>query len=172
MHSSTLRASMFACALFGAGDAFGSNGPGFFTDFEGTDSPWALPGMSDTLVRRGDAKVSGGILDLGTYGQATLSQYVQPQGPFSVEVRFKLNQYGPETTRWISDLVNTATWNTTLPQGFTLRVGGGELYPVLPSTAYDDAEGRGESDRDFGRTSSASISRCLGEFNIATGGSY
>lgn len=172
MHSSILRASLITFAIAGASDTLAANGPGLSTHFDNADSPWALPGLADTLVRQGDAKISEGVLALGSNGQATLGDYVQPQGPFSIEVRFKLDQYGPMSTRWISDLVNTATWNSTLPQGFTLRVGGGELYPVLPSTAYDDADGYGESNRYFDRTSSASISRCVGEFNIGTGGSY
>lgn len=145
--------------------------PEIFADFA-ESSPWAVIGAESPLTPLGDATTADGNLVLGETGLATLSGYTQPKGPFSIEVRFLLNNYAPSSTRWISDLVNTATWTSSTSQGFTLRVGGGELYPVLPSTAYDDATGYGEGNRYFGRTASASLSRCLGEFNIATGGSY
>ena len=155
-----------------AGCLQAASGPALIAEFANPSHPWLLQGSDDSLTPHGDLSVSDGKLILGTTGVATLASYVQPKHAFTVEVRFWLNQYGPESTRWLSDLVNTATWDVMPSQGFTVRAGGGELYPVLSSTAYDDATGYGEGQRWFGRTESASISRCLGEFSIATGGSY
>jgi hypothetical protein len=84
----------------------------------------------------------------------------------------KLKAYGPLSTRYISDFVNTATWGTTIPQGFSVRSGGGELYPVLSQEAYADEHGWAAGANYFDNTTRASISRCLGEFAIGTGGAF
>lgn len=162
-------APLFA-ALLPAG-AFALTGPALEANFESA-SPWSLTATSDTLTPIADAVVRDGSLQLGKAGLAVVESYQQPQGPFSIEARFKLSSYAPSSTRWISDLVNTATWTSSSSQGFTMRVGGGELYPVLPSTAYEGADGLGETYRTIGRTASASLSRCIGEFNISAGGLY
>lgn len=143
---------------------------GFSATFDG-DNPF-LSATGSTLSVQGDASVTSGILDLGKTGVVSLDGFAQPQGAFSVEMRVKLSQYGPLSTRYISDFVNTATWATSTPQGFTVRSGGGELYPVLAEEAYSDASGWAQGVSYFGATERASISRCLGEFSIATGGSY
>lgn len=150
---------------------FALTGPSLDANFE-TDSPWSLTATADTLTPSGDAVVRDGALELGWSGLAVLDSFQQPRGPFSIEARFKLSSYAPSSTRWISDLVNTATWTSSSSQGFTMRVGGGELYPVLPSTAYEGADGLGETYRTIDRTTSASLSRCIGEFNISSGGLY
>lgn len=146
-------------------------GPALEANFD-QGSPWSLTASDDTLIRVGDAVASEGMLSLGNAGLSVVEQYRQPQGPFSIEARFKLSSYAPVSTRWISDLVNTATWTSSTSQGFTMRVGGGELYPVLPNTAYETAQGIGETYRTVDRTTSASLSRCIGEFNISSGGLY
>lgn len=154
-----------------------ANGPALQAEFASAKA-WSVAGAADTLKPWGDISSSAGVVELGRIGLATLSNYAHPKGAFSVEVRFQIDDYGPQSTRWISDLVNTSTWYTgtepegTIAQGFSVRTGGGELYPVLAASAYDDASGYGEASRWFTRPQSASISRCLGGFSIATGTPY
>lgn len=143
---------------------------GFSATFDGANPFQSAAGSA--LSVQGDATVTNGILDLGNTGVVSLDGFAQPKGAFSVELRVKLSQYGPLSTRYISDFVNTATWGSTTPQGFTVRSGGGELYPVLAEEAYSDASGWAKGVSYFGATERASISRCLGEFSIATGGRY
>lgn len=144
--------------------------PAIFADFA-ANSPWSVIGSESPLTPLGDATTADGKLVLGETGLATLSGYTQPKGPFSVEARFLINQYGPQSSRFISDIASTATWSSTTSQGFVMRVGGGYQYPVLPSNAYESSTGYSRSQDYFDNTARASISRCLGEFSIATGGS-
>lgn len=90
-----------------------------------------------------------------------------PQGPFSIEARFRLRSYGPESSRFIADILNTATWDIGPSQGFAFRVGGSYLYPFAPREAYrteaEWLEGQGAVTHiDRGR-----ISACFADFVIA-----
>lgn len=100
-------------------------------------------------------------------GSVKRAGFRSPQGPFSVESRFRIRKFPPESGRFTAELVNTATWDIGRTQGFDSRVGGAYLYPVLPRTAYrtqaewDDAQG-GYSHIDAGR-----MSACFPTFVMA-----
>lgn len=90
-----------------------------------------------------------------------------PQGPFSIEARFRLRGYGPEDSRFIADILNTATWDNGPSQGFAFRVGGSYLYPFAPSEAY-----RTETERLAAADAGTQIDRgrlsvCFADFVIA-----
>jgi hypothetical protein len=90
-----------------------------------------------------------------------------PQGSFSIEARFRLRSYGPESSRFVADILNTATWDNGPSQGFAFRVGGSYLYPFAPREAYrteaEWLEGQGAvSHIDRGR-----LSVCFADFVIA-----
>ncbi|MEO7425106.1 MAG: LamG domain-containing protein [Fibrobacteria bacterium] len=111
-----------------------------------------------------------GTADFGSTGMLQGS-FRHPAGPFTVEARFFVREYAPETTRFISDLVNTSTWDDQPIQGFCLRIGGGYQYPVLPENAYRN-EALYSQSMYVSNTRRAELSRCLGEFDFAstTGG--
>ncbi len=96
-----------------------------------------------------------------------LPAYLAPQGPFTVEARFLLRSY-PSTGYEISDIVNTATWDVTIPQGFSFRVGGGLLYPPLPDSDYAtvaEVEAAATLHQQYG----SQVSQCVGEMAMANG---
>lgn len=91
-----------------------------------------------------------------------------PQGPFSIEARFRLRGYGPEDSRFVADIFNTATWDNGPSQGFAFRVGGSYLYPFAPQEAYRTetewslAQASPQTQIDRGR-----LSVCFADFVIA-----
>lgn len=110
-----------------------------------------------------------GTVDLGASGYLSIPAFAQPQGPFSIETRFLIDEYAPESSRFISDIFNTATWDNTIPQGISLRVGGGYLYPALPYGAYANSSLYQESYGWYSQVGRASLSRCVAELAIGTG---
>ena len=107
----------------------------------------------------GSAAFSGGLIEI--------PGFEGPKGAFSVEARFRLHGYGPEDNRFLADIINTATWDKGPSQGFSLRVGGGYLYPFAPREAY-----RSEGEWQEGQSAVTHIDRgrlsvCFGDFVIA-----
>jgi hypothetical protein len=167
-HSTTalVCASVLATATSGrAEDALLLN-----LDFQDTARLAAQPAPlpSGTLVP--DAAASAdfpGALSLGRQGYVRIPGFRSPRGPFTVEARFRVNEYAPASTRYISDILNTATWDSGPTQGFGLRIGGGYLYAPRPREAYaSDEDYRADIGwHDDGELASAS--RCIGEFFMA-----
>ena len=110
----------------------------------------------------GPSKDFPGAADFKNSGFLRVSKFAHPQGAFSVESRFRLKTFSPDGNPFISDLVNTATWDGNI-QGFGFRVGGGFLYPVLPKAAYADTGLYQRSIKELGNNERASLSRCVGE---------
>ena len=107
----------------------------------------------------GAADFSGGLIKV--------PGFKGPQGPFSIEARFRLHGYGPEDSRFVADILNTATWDTGPSQGFAFRVGGSYLYPFAPREAY-----RTEAEWQEGQSAVSHIDRgrlsvCFADFVIA-----
>ncbi len=115
----------------------------------------------------GDVSDLGGAISLGKSGYLTLPKYSHPKGPFTVEARLRMRSYGNANSRYISDFLNTATWDSGPTQGFALRVGGSVLYPSAPRESYDtEAEWLAAQGR-LGQESPSIASRCLGTFVTA-----
>lgn len=111
-----------------------------------------------------------GSLSLGDSGYIRVPGFRNPQGPFSFEARFRLNQYAPLDTRYISDIINTATWDLPGPQinqGAGMRIGGGYLYATLPQDAYANPADYNADIGWYADDERASVSKCIGEFVIA-----
>lgn len=93
-----------------------------------------------------DGEVSGAVTHSRTYpgaadfgaggGFVRVSPFKAPRGSFTIEARFRLRSYGPESSRFVADILNTATIDNGPSQGFAFRVGGSYLYPPLPRDAY------------------------------------
>ena len=118
----------------------------------------AYPGSADFVVSH-EAATAGGVI--------RVPGFRHPKGPFSIEARFRLRSFGPENSRFIADILNTATWDNGPSQGLTLRVGAGYLYPPLPRNAYrTEAEWLADQNTwshiDRGR-----MSDCFAEFAMA-----
>ncbi len=78
-----------------------------------------------------------GSIEFGPAGGfVRIPNFHSPKGPYTVEARFLIHNYGPESGRFISDILSTATWGNGPSQGLELKVGGGYLYPPLPRDAY------------------------------------
>jgi hypothetical protein len=108
-----------------------------------------------------------GSVDFGTRGLLK-GQMRHPAGPFTVEARFLFRDYAIQSAPYLSDLVSTGNWEDgRTPQGFSFRIGGGYLYPVLPKGAYD-LESLYSKSLTVGQGERAWLSRCLGEFTFAT----
>lgn len=121
-----------------------------------------LPEAAELL---GDARIDSGLLHLGENGMLLCKGRRQPREAFSVEAYVRLRNYAPREDRWISDILNTATWSHVDggdSRGFTLRVGGGELYPRQGNSS--NAQTTHERNRN------ALASNCRGGFVIGTGG--
>jgi len=116
----------------------------------------------------GAADFHGGVIKLpGLSG---------PPGPFSIEARFRIRHYGPESSRFIADILTTATWNSDPPetqnvptQGFAFRTGGSYLYPVLPADRYANEEQRLAAQQAYSQIDRGKFSVCFGTFAIARG---
>jgi hypothetical protein len=111
-----------------------------------------------------------GALDLGTQGYVRVPGFRSPRGPFTVEARFRVNEYAPASTRYISDILNTATWDSGPTQGFGLRIGGGYLYAPMPREAYASDEDYRADVGWYDDGERAAASRCIGEFFMAVQG--
>ena len=100
-------------------------------------------------------------------GVVRIPSFQGPQGPFSIEARFQLRGYGPEDSRFIADILNTATWDNGPSQGFAFRVGGSYLYPYAPREAYrTDAEWQA-AQGDYSYIDRGRMSVCFADFVIA-----
>lgn len=107
----------------------------------------------------GAADFSGGLVKL--------PGFPGPQGPFSIEARFRLRHYGPESSRFIADILNTATWDTGPAQGFAFRVGGSYLYPVLPRNRYATEQEWQNAQDAYSHIDRGRLSVCFADFVIA-----
>lgn len=142
-------------------------------DFQDTAKPAAQPDPLPQGTLLPDAMVSGdfpGALDLGARGYVRIPGFQSPRGPFTVEARFRVNEYAPLSTRYISDILNTATWDSGPAQGFALRIGGGYLYAPKSREAYASDEDYQADIGWYDDSQRASVSRCIGEFLTAIKG--
>jgi concanavalin A-like lectin/glucanase superfamily protein len=111
-----------------------------------------------------------GALDLGKQGYVRVPGFRSPRGPFTVEARFRVNEYAPASTRYISDILNTATWDSGPTQGFGIRIGGGYLYAPMPRQAYASDDDYRADIAWYDDGERAAVSRCIGEFFMAMEG--
>lgn len=143
-------------------------------DFEKKDTLGFEPNSLPLANVVSDAKAAidfPGSLDLGTTGLVTVPNFKSPKGPFSIEARFRLNEYAPLNTRYISDILNTATWDLPSPhtnQGAVMRVGGGYLYTPLDTSSYANKADYSADIAWYDDSERASSSKCIGEFAMAT----
>lgn len=142
-------------------------------DFGDTAALAAQPAPLPSGVLRPDARASRdfpGALDLETQGYVRIPGFRSPRGPFTVEARFRLNEYAPASTRYISDILNTATWDSGPTQGLAIRIGGGYLYAPMPRQAYASDEDYRADIGWYDDGARAAASRCIGEFLMAIEG--
>jgi hypothetical protein len=100
-------------------------------------------------------------------GLVRIQNFRSPQGPFSVEARFRIRSYGPESSRFVADILNTATWDNGPSQGFAFRIGGGYLYPPLPRSAYESEEEWLAASAEYSNIDRGRLSVCFAEFAMA-----
>jgi hypothetical protein len=142
-------------------------------DFQDTAHLAAQPAPlpSGTLVPDAGASADfPGALGLGNHGYVRIPGFRSPRGPFTVEARFRVNEYAPASTRYISDILNTATWDSGPTQGFGLRIGGGYLYATMPREAYASDEDYRADIGWYDDGERAAAARCIGEFFMAMEG--
>lgn len=142
-------------------------------DFQDTAHPAAQPAPLPQGILFPDAGASAdypGSLDLGRHGYVRIPGFRGPRGPFTVEARFRVNEYAPASTRYISDILNTATWDSGPTQGFGIRIGGGYLYAPMPREAYASDDDYRADIGWYDDGERAAISRCIGEFVMAMQG--
>lgn len=109
-----------------------------------------------------------GAADFGPKGGLIrVNGFRSPRGPFSVEARFRIRNYGPESSRFVADILNTATWDNGPSQGFAFRVGGSYLYPPLPRNAYKTEEEWTAAQNDYSHIDRGRLSDCFAEFVMA-----
>ena len=122
-------------------------------------------------VLSGDAKVSQGYPGSIEFGPAgglvRIPSFNSPRGSFSVEARFLIRNYGPESSRFVADILNTATWDNGPSQGFAFRVGGSYLYPTLPRDAYKTEAEWVDAQGDYSHIDRGRLSDCFAEFTMA-----
>jgi hypothetical protein len=90
-----------------------------------------------------------------------------PQGPFSIEARFRIRTFAPEGSRFVANIVNTATWDNAPTQGFAFEVGGAYLYPVVPRNAYRTDAEWADAQAAYSHTEAGRLSVCLPTFAMA-----
>ncbi len=110
-----------------------------------------------------------GSADFGSSGGfIRIPNFHSPRGPFSVEARLKIRSYGPESSRFIADILNTATWDNGPSQGFAFRMGASYLYPPLPRNAYKtEEEWISASNNNYSQIDRGRMSTCLAELTMA-----
>ncbi len=108
-----------------------------------------------------------GVADFGKSGLIQFPEFAHPTGPFTIEARFILRNYGPESSRFVADILNTATWDNGPSQGFAFRVGGSYLYPVLDKKAYASEEEWNASMTAFTHIERGNFSQCFAAFAMA-----
>ncbi|MEO6096117.1 MAG: LamG domain-containing protein [Fibrobacteria bacterium] len=164
----SMPALAIALALAAAFEGRAEDGLLLDLDFQDTSHLASQPAPLSQGILFPDAKADfPGALDLGTHGYVRVPGFLSPRGPFTVEARFRVNEYAPLGTRYISDILNTATWDSGPTQGFGIRIGGGYLYAPMPREAYASNE---DSRADVGwydDGARAAASRCIGEFFMA-----
>lgn len=138
-------------------------------NFDNAPALGAQTGLVPLGTLYGDVTVSSlysGAADFGANGRILFGNFSSPKGSFSIESKFFLKGYAPVSSRYISDLVNTSSWDTLPSQGFVIRIGGGYLYSPLPRSAFaSDAEYQA-SNALYSNTDKAYFSRCLGHFGM------
>ncbi len=141
-----------------------------YLDFNDTVALGKQPAPLPAAHRNGDVTPSRdfpGSADLKSSGFFSVDSFPSPRGPFSVEARFLIRNYAPESSRFINDILNTSTWDIGPTQGFVIRNGGSYLYPPLPRNAFaTDAEYQA-SMNGYSYIERAVLSKCVGEFVMA-----
>jgi hypothetical protein len=115
----------------------------------------------------GSADFAGSYEVATAGGVIRVPGYRQPKGPFSIEGRFRLRSYGPEDSRFVADILNTATWDEVVSQGFAFRVGGSYLYPPLPRNAYKTEAEWTAAQNAWSHIDRGRMSDCFAVFAIA-----
>ncbi len=90
-----------------------------------------------------------------------------PQGPFSLEARFRIRTFAPEGSRFVANIVNTATWDNGPTQGLAFEVGGAYQYPVLPRNAYRTDDEWANAESAYSHIDAGRMSVCLPTFALA-----
>ncbi len=120
---------------------------------------------------QGDAKPSKdypGSIEFGPAGGLIrIPAFHSPKGPFTVEARFLIHNYAPESSRFIADILNTATWGGGPTQGFVFRVGGGYLYPPLLRDAYKTEADWSAAQGNYSFIDRGVLANCVAEFTMA-----
>lgn len=98
---------------------------------------------------------------------------VPTSGPWYVQTRFRLDDYGDSESWHIASIAGTATWpymdEGDLPiQGFELRVGGGRFYPQIANNDLVSRESQLGARDYFTDTRNALYSTCLLELVTGT----
>jgi hypothetical protein len=100
-------------------------------------------------------------------GMIRRAGFPAPQGPFSIEARFLIRSFAPEQSRFVANIVNTATWDVGPTQGFAFEIGGAYLYPVLPRNAYRTDSEWAEAQSAYSHIDAGRMSVCIPAFAIA-----
>lgn len=100
-------------------------------------------------------------------GMIRRSAFPSPQGPFSIEARFRLRSFAPENSRFVANIVNTATWDIGPTQGLALEVGGAYLYPVVPRNAYRTDAEWADAQSAYSHVEAGRLSVCIPTFALA-----
>ncbi len=118
-----------------------------------------LRSVSASKEHPGSADFTGGAL--------RIADFPRPEGPFSIESRYLLRKYPVEQSRFVSDIMNTATWDQGPTQGFSFRIGGAYSYPVLPRNGYGSEEEWIAAQSAYSHIDIGRLSICFGNFSIA-----
>ena len=100
-------------------------------------------------------------------GMIRRSGFPAPQGPFSIETRFRIRSFAPEDSRFVANIINTATWDIGPTQGIAFEVGGAYQYPVVPRNAYRTDAEWAAAQAEYSHIEAGRLSVCIPTFGIA-----
>lgn len=159
----------FFCLLFSAAMAVSTRaeGPllslGFDYERIGAQS-WGLPEAEAEGVRLLGG--TPGIAEFGAAGSLRIPGFTQPVGPFTMEARFRLHDYGVDPGSHVSVLLSTLVGN----QGFAFHVGGGPGYPILDRMGAPQASQFFATSLDSTPDNRALVGSCVGAATLAAPG--
>lgn len=125
------------------------------------------------VTQVGDVQDSTSHLVFGEGYYEVLGLPVPTNGPWYVQTRFRLDDYGDSESWHIASIAGTATWpymdEGDLPtQGFELRVGGGRFYPQIADNDLVSRESQLGARDYFTDMRNALYSTCLLELVTGT----
>ena len=140
-------------------------------DFNDSANLGSQTGPLPLGMTAGDAKPTSlfpGSIEFGQAGGSIrIPGFRSPTGPFTVEARFRIREYGSGNSNYIANLLNTVP---EFHQGLAFRVGGGYLYPPLPRNAYKSESEWLTAQNAFSPVSRERISDCFAVFVMAGDG--